>query len=220
MPRRARLTFMALVSVVHRHLPFDHRVDVTEFGRVWEQMVEDEALSPEARLELIDGEIYEMPTIGPPHNYGVLVLSQLLITKLGDRAVVSVQGLLNCGRWSQPLPDITVAVPPLQRYADHVATGRELLLAIEVADSTLPFDRRKKVPLYARSGAPEVWLVDVRGRRVEVYVDRHDLGYGTLRELGPPDILAPEAFPDVQLTVAELFPASPRPSTRWRAGDG
>lgn len=197
---------MAFVSVVHRHLPFDHRVDVTEFGRVWEQMVEDEELSPEARLELIDGEIYEMPTIGPPHNYGVLTLSQLLMTKLVGRAVVSVQGPLDCGRWSQPLPDVTVAEPPLKRYVDHVATGRELLWAIEVADATLSFDRRRKLPIYARSGVPEVWLVDVRGRRVEVYVDRHDLGYGTLFELGPADLLAPGAFPDMRFTVAELFP--------------
>jgi Uma2 family endonuclease len=194
------------VTSVPRRLPLDHRVDAAEYARLWDQMVDDGTISREARLELIDGEIYEMPTIGPPHNYGVVALTQILILRLVGRAVVSAQGPMDCGRWSQPLPDITVAKPPLERYADHVATGPEVLLAIEVADSTLRFDRKKKVPMYARTGVPEMWLVDVRNRQVEVYTEPHDLGYGSkvVNKVG--EVLVPTAFPDLEIPVTELFP--------------
>ena len=151
------------------------------------------------RLELIEGEIIEMTPIGSDHARGVRRLTALLTSQLRDVAVVDVQNPLRLGSLSEPQPDLTVLTPPLSRYDDRLPTAADVLLIVEVSDTTLRFDRMVKAPLYARHGVAELWIVDVQGEAVEVHrgdtVERHGRG----------DAIAPLAFPDVSVGVDEIL---------------
>jgi len=179
-----------------------HRVSVAEFGR----MAEADVFDPEARLELVDGEILEMSPIKEPHAYAVDALTMLLSEQLGRRGVLRVQSSIVCGEYSQPQPDVTVLAPPINRYRTRHPHVDDVLLLIEVADATLRFDRHVKIPIYGREGIRETWLVDIPHRRVEVFREPEPDGYATTSLHHPGAVVSPTAFPDVEIAVAELVP--------------
>lgn len=151
------------------------------------------------RLELIDGEILEMTPIGPEHANCVRRLTALFTTRLRDRAVVDAQGPVRLGNISEPQPDLTLLEPPLSRYDHRHATEDDVLLVVEVSDTTVRFDRTVKAPLYARHGVAEVWIVDLNAEAVEVHrhqvVERHGRG----------ETVTASAFPDVGVGVDEIL---------------
>jgi len=160
-----------------------------------------EGLFEHERVELVRGMVVEMSPIGSRHADPVDFLNRLFVRALGDRAVVRVQQPFAASDDSEPEPDLAL-VPP-GRYLDQ-HPGKAFLI-VEVAESSLDHDRETKAPLYAESGVPEYWIVDAGARRVEVYlleagVYKPALYFG--RELQ----IAPAAFPDVELRIAELFP--------------
>jgi Uma2 family endonuclease len=150
-----------------------HRFTVDDFYR----MADDGILAADARVELIDGEVIEMPPIGAPHAFVVTDIQNLLIAAVGDKAIVRVQNPVRLGRHSEPQPDIALVTPPASKYRTRHPEAADILLLIEVADTSLRLDRDLKLGLYARSGIPEVWLVDLNARAIRRYRAPSATGY-------------------------------------------
>jgi Uma2 family endonuclease len=154
------------------------------------------------RVELIHGAILPMAPIGPPHRNVVVLLTYILLPKLLGRAWVQAQAPFLAFDDSEPEPDI--AVVPLANYAKEHPSRAFLL--IEVADSSLAFDRETKAPLYAASNVDEYWIVDVVARAVEIYAAPADGRFTDVRRVEMGGTLMVAAFPDVEFPVAALFP--------------
>lgn len=141
-----------------------HRFSVEDFHR----MVEAGILSQDDRVELLEGEVVELSPVGKRHAYTVNALVDLL-SPLRERAVLSVQNPLPLPQNTEVYPDLALLKPPRSRYRDRLPEGDDALLVIEVAESSLDYDLKVKLPLYARAGVPEVWVVDLEGRRVHIF---------------------------------------------------
>jgi Uma2 family endonuclease len=163
-----------------------HRFTVGEYERMGQVGVLDE----DERVELLDGEIVRMTPIGPAHAGLVNRLNRMLMQRLGNRAIVTVQNPVRLAPYSEPQPDLAIARPRRDDYQLSHPDEREVLLIIEVADSSLPVDRGVKVPIYAVAGIPEVWLVDIPGRRVLVHRKPEDGAYTDTAEARPGDTLS------------------------------
>ena len=156
------------------------------------------------RVELLDGEIITMPPIGEPHEHGTDWLNRQMNYRLYDRALVRVQESILLDDGSLPQPDIAVVHLRPEPYRQR-PTPADVLLLIEVADSSLEFDRDVKLPRYAAAGIPEVWIVNVRARQVEGYSDPVDGAYRSRRVVTADGSISPLAFPDVSLAVADFL---------------
>jgi Uma2 family endonuclease len=178
-----------------------HRFTVADYHR----MAEVGILGEDSQVELIRGQIIDMAPIGAPHLGMVNRLNRLLITMLAGRAVVSVQNPVRLDDGSEPEPDLAVLKPRADDYETATPRPADVLLLVEVADSTLRADRDIKVPLYAESGIPECWLVDVAGRAVEVYRQPSGGCYAQVRHVGPEGTLDIAALPGATLATSELF---------------
>jgi Uma2 family endonuclease len=141
------------------------RLSVADYLRMGEAGI----LGPELRTELIDGEVVETPPSGHPHAGPVKLLSNLLKEQVGARAIVSVQDPVWLDDYTEPLPDIALLRPRADYYRNGHPAPDDVLLLIEVADTSLAYDRDVKLPRYARAGIPEAWLVDLGGRRLTIY---------------------------------------------------
>lgn len=163
-------------------LAIRHRFTVDEFHRMGEAGI----LSESARLELINGEIVEMTPIGSLHAACVRDLDEWLQATLRGDAVVSSQQPLKVEHDGEPVPDIAVLRPRKDRYRQSHPTSADALLVIEVADSSVLFDRNVKSRMYARAAIPEYWVVDLPRSRVAVflspsggdYAEQHEFGRG------------------------------------------
>jgi Uma2 family endonuclease len=181
--------------------PRRHRITVHEYHR----MAEVGLLAPDARVELIEGQIIDMAPIGKDHQSIVDQLNRALVRTVGDAAIVRVQGSIRLGQWSEPEPDVVLLAPRADFYRSEFALGTDTLLVIEVSDSTLRYDRDDKVPLYAQHGVPEVWIVDVQGAALLVYGDPRGGHYQRHVVLERPAKVAVTQLPGVVLDVAALF---------------
>ena len=170
------------------------------------------------RLELIDGAIYVMSPIGRRHAACVDWINAAFFESggLAGRALVRVQNPMAESEHSEPQPDLMLLAERSDRYADGHPAPEEVLLLVEVADSTLAFDRRTKIPLYAADGIREVWLVDLVHDRIEVYTDPAPHGYQAMRRVERTESIAPEALPDVRLAADRIIP--PRPARPMNPG--
>jgi Uma2 family endonuclease len=162
--------------------PRRHRITVDDYHR----MAEVGLLAPDARVELIEGEIIDMAPIGTDHNSVVDQLTRLLVRAVGDDAIVRVQGSVRLSRISEPQPDVVLLKPRADFYRNEFAAGADTLLAIEVSDTTLRYDRDVKVPLFARSGVPEVWIFDLQNDSLLVYGSPSDGVYARRDALARP----------------------------------
>jgi Uma2 family endonuclease len=142
-----------------------HLLSVSDYYR----MAETNILTENDHVELIDGELFDMAPIGSFHAGVVTRLSRLLIQKLGELAIVTVQNPLYLAEFSAPEPDIAVLKPRVDDYMQLLPTAQDVLLVIEVADTSLHYDRNIKLPLYAKHQIPEVWLIDVKEKRLDIY---------------------------------------------------
>jgi Uma2 family endonuclease len=144
---------------------FRHRLTVDQYH----QMARAGVLAADARVELIDGEIIDMAPIGTGHWSVVSRLTDIFASALHGKAIVSVQSSLRLGDFSEPEPDLAVFKYRADFYAERHPTAADTLLVIEVADTTAPYDRNVKVPLYAKHGVPEVWIIDLEASIVRFY---------------------------------------------------
>ena len=168
-------------------------------------MGENGTLAPDARVELIDGEIIDMTPIGTRHQGIVLKLNRLLGRAVGDRAIVGVQSPIELSDRSEPEPDLTLLRPRDDFYMHALPLTSEVMLAIEVADSTLPYDRNVKRPLYARHGVPEYWLIDVNGGRILTFRKPRDGRYADESTVSDLRSVAIGALEGVQIDLSGLF---------------
>ncbi len=162
-------------------------------------------------VELIDGYLTEMSPNHPPHASTVSRLSDLLWLALHERAVLRTQSPVTLtGQQSEPEPDIAVVKPPHRRYTKQHPDAEDIHLLCEVADSSLAYDRKVKLDLYARAGIREYWIVNLNDRVVEVYRQPVTVGrraaYQLRLELLPDQTVAPLAFPDVEIALRDIFP--------------
>lgn len=157
------------------------------------------------RVELIRGEIVEMTPIGPDHVGHVIRVSHLLITRLKDRALVCVQGSVKIDYRSMPEPDFAILRPRDDYYTKAHATPSDMLLIVEVADSSLAWDRITKARLYAKARIPEFWIVNLRDRCLEVFRQPGAIGYGEHMIQRPPETVRPLAFPDVEIAITDIL---------------
>lgn len=159
------------------------------------------------RVELLDGEVVEMAPIGSRHAACVKWLTAFFTARLGHRAIVGVQDPMGLSERSEPQPDLTLLRPRPDYYAAGHPAPADVLLVIEVADTTVGSDRGVKVPLYAAAGVSEVWLVDLSAGEVPSFRRPAEAGYQEVRAHTAGDRLAPLAYPDAELAVAEMFEA-------------
>lgn len=183
--------------------PQRHPITVEEFFRMGEIGV----FEPEARIELIGGELIDMPPSGPPHASRTTRVCTILHRALGERAIVSTQNPIILGDLNAPQPDIAVLELRHDFYATKHPHPEDVLLLVEVADSSLAHDRDRKLPLYARFGIPEVWLIDIGGRLVTIRRDPRpgDGSYATSFALQRPGLIRPVKLPDMELDLSALL---------------
>lgn len=169
-------------------------------------MGEGSVFAPDARLELIEGEIIEMAPIGPPHAGTVAILGRLLERAAGDAGVVWVQNPVRIGDRSMPQPDVVLLKPRADMYTRSHPLPADVLLLIEVSDTTLRFDVETKIPLYARAGIVEAWVVDLETSVVRVFRDPEATGYRTSFTVSGDERVSALAMPGIGVVVSELFP--------------
>ena len=173
--------------------------------REYHQMGRAGILTEDDRVELVGGEIVEMTPVGRRHAACVKRLNRLFGQRFGDAALISVQDPVHLDDHTEPQPDVAFLRPRADFYAAGHPGPADILLIVEVAETSAALDRRVKLPLYARSGIPEVWLVDLDKETIRAYRDPSPGGYRTARTVGRGQRLAPLAFPDRELTVAEIL---------------
>jgi Uma2 family endonuclease len=175
------------------------RFTVEEFYRLAEVGV----LHEDDRIELIDGELIEMAAIGVPHADTVATLTDLAADLIGTGARISVQNPIHLGPRTEPQPDL--ALIRRRRYSVTHPTPVDIFLVIEVADSSLNYDRDVKVPLYAEAGIAEVWIVNLNGRTIERYSSPRDGRYTQIAIAAPGDTLTSLSLPAFIVPVAQVF---------------
>jgi Uma2 family endonuclease len=181
--------------------PTRRRLDVVAYYR----MAETGILSDPHRIELIDGEIIDMPAIGSPHAAITNRLARLFTRALSDEvALVSVQSPLRLDAYDEPEPDLMLLRPRPDGYRAGHPGAADVLLLIEVSESSLAYDRSTKLALYAKFGVPEVWIVDLFGAAVEVCREPKGGAYAS-RERLPGGLLAPALVRGVTIDVARLL---------------
>jgi Uma2 family endonuclease len=171
----------------------------------YHRMAELGILSPDARIELIDGVIIEMSPIGRRHLACVDRLSKLFNSQLGDAVIVRTQSSVVLGDGREPEPDIALLRFRADFYAEVAETPADVLLIVEVADSSLEYDRRTKAPLYARHGVPELWIADLNRECLLMFRDPTPLGYASTQVLRTEEQLSPLAFSDLAIRVGTIF---------------
>jgi Uma2 family endonuclease len=183
------------------HVPTRHRLTVSDFHRMGEAGI----LHEDDRIELIDGEIIDMAPIGSLHAGTVMELNRALVRAVGDHAIVLVQSPIVLPEHSEPEPDLALLRPRADFYRSGHPEPNDVFLIVEIADTTLAYDREIKVPLYARHGLRELWLVDVENGRLHVYTSPSKSGYLECRTLTAPGSLAPGALPQCPVDLSRLF---------------
>jgi Uma2 family endonuclease len=173
--------------------------------RDFHRMAEIGIFGPEERVELIEGEILEMSPLRHRHMICVNRAMRLFITKAGDRALVSIQNALGLSEYTEPQPDIVVLKPRADEYAAKRLSAEDTLLVIEVAQTTLNYDRRRKLPLYAAAGIPEVWIEDLQNDLLLVYREPSAKTYLISLVFRRGESISPLALPDMVLSVDELL---------------
>jgi Uma2 family endonuclease len=169
----------------------------------FERMAEAGVFREDERLELIHGEIVEMSPIGPGHGACIACLNKRFVLGVGDRAVVWIQSSARVAIDSVPQPDLALLRPRSYRKANPTPT--DVLLLVEVAESSLRYDRGRKLRLYANAGIPEYWVASVADEWLEVYHSPAGNGYRESRRFRRDEAIAPRDFPDLVITVADIF---------------
>lgn len=162
-------------------------------------------LSEADRVELIDGEIIRMSPVGSRHVGCVNRLNVLLNRRVGQTVIVSVQNPIHIDDYSEPQPDIAVLNMRDDFYSQSLPTAGDVLLIIEVADTSLEYDRNVKLPIYARAGIPEVWIADLSGDGVESYSEPVNGTYQKFRRAKRGEDLTAIRLPGLTLSVDEIL---------------
>lgn len=196
-PARIRWRLVSEMAVE----PAPYAFTVEEFHRMGASGI----FAEDDRVELVDGAVVEMTPVGSRHAACVDRLARALFEGVGPRAIVRVQSPVRLGRRSEPHPDLALLRPRADFYAEAHPGPGDLLLVVEVAETSARFDREVKVPLYARAGVPEVWLVDLAAGEIEALREPARGRYAESSRAGREDAMSPRAFPDVGIPAGPLL---------------
>jgi Uma2 family endonuclease len=170
------------------------------------RLAEVGVLKPDDRVELIEGEIIRMSPIGSPHAACVTRLNRFLQTRWTEtEVIIAVQNPVRLSDFSEPVPDVALLKPRSDFYATRHPGPEDVLLVIEVSDATLLADRNVKMPLYARAGIPEAWLVNLPRKLVEVYFDSTEGDYRESLKFKHGEILVSPTVAGLALPVNEII---------------
>lgn len=182
---------------------------------LWRFSVDDYAkmrtagiLDEKDRVELIDGEVRCMSPIGTRHYAMVNYLNRKLVQMVGEAGIVSIQNPIQLDDYTEPEPDVVVMLPRPNYYADSKILPADILLVIEVADSSLNYDRHEKLPRYAIAGVPEVWIVDIEDDQymIEQYSAPRDGHYSSKKEHSIGETVVSVSMPDtIRLVIEKIF---------------
>lgn len=171
----------------------------------YHRLTEIGLLTEDDHVELLNGEIIEMAPIGPRHAACVKRIAELFHVKVKRFALVGVQDPIELDDLSEPEPDISL----LKRRPDFYATGHptpaDVLIAIEVADTTMPKDREVKLPSYARAGIPEAWLIDLFNDRIEIHHAPHLGVYQEVRIIQRGQKFASPTLPQLKCKAEDIL---------------
>jgi len=179
-----------------------HRFTVDEYYK----LVEIGVLKEDERVELIEGQILELEPQSPRHASCVDRFNHHLQIKLDHRAILSVHNPVRFDQFNEPEPDAMLLKWQDDFYASGHPGSGDVLLLIEVSDNTLRYDRDVKLPIYARVGIPEVWIIDLHSGQLEVFTLPSSEGYTSSRILNSGDSVSPSAFADISLAVDDIIP--------------
>lgn len=183
-------------DLVHRH-----RLTVEEYYR----MAEVGLLAPDARVELIEGEVIDTAPRGNRHAGVLDQLAALMMAAVGQRAHVRTQNPLRLDQSSEPEPDLVLLRPRPDSYKRAHPTPADALLVVEISESSLHFDLKRKLPLYARQRIPEVWIIDVAAPLVRFFHSPHDTGFGHSSSTPQPGLIRLQALPEVAVDLSGLL---------------
>jgi len=178
-----------------------HRFTVEEYYR----MAEVGVLEPDARVELIEGEVIDMASMGSLHCGTVDWLAELFRKMLSQRAIVRTQGVVALSAFSEPQPDIVLLEWRQDFYRKAHPGAPETFLIVEVSDSTLRKDQMVKIPLFAHFSVPEVWIVDLPNERLHFYRSLRDGNYTDVSSTAKPGVTTLSALPGVAVDLSDLF---------------
>ena len=181
--------------------PTRHRFTRSDYHR----MAQVGILGEDDRVELLHGEITVMSPIGLPHSAAVRFLNSFFSAHVGKRAMVDVQNPIAIGDENEPQPDLTILRPSEDYYRKAHPGPDDVLLLIEVADTSLELDRGEKLRLYAQADIPEYWIIDLNRRVLIVHRQPRDAEYASVQQYEGDARVAPEALTDVELAVGSLF---------------
>jgi Uma2 family endonuclease len=171
----------------------------------YERMGQFGIFSEDARVELVCGEIIDMSPIGERHASCVAILAQLITLRLRLSALVWTQNPIVLDDYSEPQPDLAVLKPRGDNYRTSKPTPDDVLIVIEVSDSTLEYDRKVKVPLYAAAGIPEAWVVNLPEECIEVYSDPAGGEYRAVRAYARGRRLQSHTLAPLRLPVSKVL---------------
>ncbi len=189
------------VDVLSRHPVPRHRLTVKDYHRLGEAGI----LGEDDRVELLEGQLVDMSPIGPRHALAIDALTELLVTAVSRRASVRVQNPIVLDDESEPQPDFAVVRRPWRGYPDQHPQPEDILLLIEVSDSSLDTDKGAKLALYARAGVREFWIVDLTTNKVIVHREPGGESYQEVTSVEGPGALDIQALPGVTIPVASIF---------------
>ena len=169
----------------------------------YEQMGLTGIFHEDDRVELIEGEIYEMSPIGGPHVECINGLNMMFARSVPEGILVSIQNPVRIGDLSMPQPDLVVLRD--HRFSGKVPNAGDVLLIVEVSDTTLRYDRDVKMPLYAQAGVPEAWIADVNQEEIIAHRDPVDGIYGDVRAYTKGESLSPVQLPEITVRVSDIF---------------
>lgn len=171
----------------------------------YHQMAQVGIFSEDDRLELLEGEIIEMSPISSRHAGCVGRLTHLFSARVGQHAIVWVQNPVRLSEHSEPQPDLALLKPRPDFYSSEHPKPQDVLLVIEVCETSAEFDRQMKLPLYAKAGIPEVWLIDLSREQIEIYRAPSQQGYSQSQTLPRGQTLQAQHISTVALRVEEVL---------------
>ena len=184
-----------------KEFPSNHLFSVED----WHKMGNMGLFAQNTRLELIEGEIIDMGPIGSLHAGQVNRLNYLFNRQIADSAIISVQNPVTLGDSSEPQPDLMVLRPDPHFYSEKHPTPQDVLLLIEVSDSTLTYDRNVKKPLYARYGIVEYWVVNLKNDCIEVYLNPQAQDYTLIHIMRRGKVIIPSQLPHISIGVSDVL---------------
>jgi len=182
-------------------LPKKYPITITHFQKMIEMGIFDE----NEHIELIDGELIAMAPIGPGHSSQTRKLNRQFSQSVGDLALVDMQNPIVLDDHSEPEPDLALLRPSDDFYKAASPTAKDVLLLVEVADSSLNYDKKTKIPLYARQGIPEVWLINLPDKQVEIYRNPSEEGYRQILLPEKQACISPRLLPEVSIKISDIF---------------